>query len=93
MICRFCSQLNRSVVRRCCFCGNLLDAEQDATAVDRATAPQPRLTLPPVQRDDFSDGFDPGRILSSKGTLLVVCGVLGLILFITIIARISCATS
>jgi hypothetical protein len=93
MICRFCSQLNRSVVRRCCFCSNLLDAEQDATAVDRATAPQPRLTLPPVQRDDFSGGFDPGRILSSQGTLLVLGGGIGLVIFITIIARISCATN
>jgi len=36
--CRFCQQWNPAVATRCCFCGNLLDAAEDATAGGRASA-------------------------------------------------------
>jgi hypothetical protein len=93
MLCRFCSQWNRSRDLRCRFCGNLLAAEQDAATAQRSTAPRSQLVLPPVQRDKYSGGLDVHRILSARGTLLVIAAIIGFILFCVIIIRSTCAAN
>lgn len=92
MLCRFCAQWNRSRDLRCRFCSNLLAAEQDAEA-QKSTAPHPQLTLLPVQRDKYAGGLDVHRILSARGTLLVIAAIIGFILFCIIIIRSTCAES
>jgi hypothetical protein len=38
LTCRFCQQWNTEVATRCCFCGNLLSATEDATTGGRSSA-------------------------------------------------------
>ena len=81
MICRFCQQWNPDPATRCCFCGNALDATEDATASGRPSAaykglaqmpgephsPQPGRKIFPVGDPDLERH---GKLLDRAGLII-----------------------
>ena len=74
MDCPFCSQWNPPDYRRCCFCGNLADAEQDGTVAARPAyegKPLPTtLSTPQVQRPRSA----PRKVRAGRVTLELTSG-------------------
>jgi hypothetical protein len=87
--CPFCQQWNRPKANRCRFCCNLLAGDTDRTVTATSTAPQSKVTLPPVEPSDFDQGrfagLDPSRMPDPKVMLFILVAVLaGIILLLNL---------